>query len=211
MFYFRPIFVFALSIILLVAAISSCSVVGYKTVLNSDDINIATITIFDDDFEKALYKTDINIYGNDLTGITIIKKTDSAMRVVSVSELGMKYFDFEFPYNQQEEPIVHYIMEPLNKKLLVNMIKKDFGLLFYLPAVNNTQLLVNIDDKSNTLAKYNKLLYFSDTTGDISYIKKQRIFSPNKTIITLSQSTNPYPDTIDINHSKISFNFVALK
>ena len=197
--------------ILSIVILSSCSVKGYKTVSNSNNINIAEIQIFDDNFEKALYKTNIVIYNNNLTGITVIKKIDSSIRVVSISEMGMKYFDFEFPNNQQYEPIVHYIMEPLNKKLLINMIKKDFGLLFYIPDINNSQVMVNIEDESKILIKHNKLLYFSDNTGVISQIKKQRILLPNNTIITLLQSTQSYPDTIDINHYKISLNFEAIK
>jgi len=209
-FYSKRISIYAFSIVLLTLA-SSCSVVGYKAVSNSNDNNIATIQIFDDNFEKALYKTDINIYSTNLTGITIIKKKDSAMRVVSMSELGMKYFDFEFHNNQQKDPVVHYIMASLNKNLLVNMIKKDFGLLFYLPKINESKVMVNVEDKSKILIKNNKLLYLSDTMGTISIIKKYRVLLPNKTIITLSKTAQSYPDTIEINHGKISLNFVNLK
>ena len=123
----------------------------------------------------------------------------------------MKYFDFEFPINQQKDPIVHYIMEPLNKKLLINMIEKDFGLLFYLPEIINSQVMVGVEDKSEVLVKHNKLIYLSDSIGVISQIKKRRILLPNNTIISLSKSNQPYPDTIDINHGKISLNFVKLK
>jgi len=210
MHYFKPIFILTLTI-LTVAILSSCSVEGYKTVSNSNNINIGEIQIFDDNFEKALYKTDIVIYSNNLTGITVIKKVDSSIRVVSISEMGMKYFDFEFTFNQQMEPIVHYIMEPLNKKLLINMIKKDFGLLFYLPKINNSQVMVGVEDKSKALIKHNKLMYLSDSIGVISQIKKHRVLLPNSTIITLSKSNQPYPDTININHGKISLNFVKLK
>jgi hypothetical protein len=71
--------------------------------------------------------------------------------------------------------------------------------------------MVNVDDKSKILIKWNKLIYFSGDMGRISQIKKQRVFLPNKTIITLSENAQPYPDTININHGKISLNFAVIK
>ena len=113
--------------------ISSCSIAGYKPVANSEEYQINKLYIFDNDFKKALYKTNINIYGNNLTGLTLMKKTDSAMRVVSMSELGIKYFDFEFPDDTQKEFKVHYVMEPLNKEFVINKISKEFTFMFFLP------------------------------------------------------------------------------
>jgi len=210
MYYLKLIIIFSFTIIAIVL-ISSCSAESYKSVSNLNKENISTIHIFDSNFEKALYKTNIVIYNNSLTGITIIKKVDSSIRVVSMSELGIKYFDFEFPNNQKKDPIVHYIMEPLNKALLINMIKKDFELLFYLPQINKSKIMVNVEDKSKILIKNNKLIYLTDSLGTISKIKKNRILLPNKTIITLSKTFQSYPDTIDINHGKILLNFVKLK
>ena len=190
--------------------ISSCSIKSYKTIATTDDISINTINIFSDDFVKALYRTEINIYSKNLTGITIIKKTDGAMRIVSMSELGIKYFDFGFPDNK-EEPIVHYIMEPLDKKALINLFKRDFSFLFYLPKISNSEVMISIDDKSNMLFKHNKLLYFADKVGDVTDIEKQRVFHKSKQIISISGYHQSYPDTININHGNISLNFVILK
>ena len=208
-YYLNRISIPILSIVLLTLA-SSCSVVGYKALSNTDAINIAAISIFDDNFEKALYKTDIKIYGNNLTGITIIKNVDSSIRVVSMSELGMKYFDFEFPDNEKE-PIVHYIMEPLNKKVLINLFKRDFNFLFYLPLISNSEVLINKDDKSNILFKHNKVLYFLDSNGNVTDIKKYRVILKSKSIVSISGYHQSYPDTINMNHGNISLNFVKLK
>ncbi len=197
-------------VIFLLLTVSACSIKSYKPITTTDEISINTINIFSADFVKALYKTDINIYGNKLTGITIIKKTDGAMRVVSMSELGLKYFDFEFP-NNQEETIVHYIMEPLNKKALINLFNRDFSFLFYLPQISNSEILIKIDDKSNILVKHNKLLYFADNVGNVTDIKKQNVFHKSKPLISISGYHQSYPDTININHGKISLNFVRLK
>ncbi len=201
-------YLFLLTILTIVIS-SSCSVTGYKSISDTKDINVAAIQIFDDNFTKAIYKTDINIYSNNLTGITVVKKLDSSIRVVSMSEMGMKYFDFEFPGNQQKEPIVHYIMEPLNKKLLVNMIKKDFELLLYIPKIDESKVMIN--DKSELIIKHNKMIYFIDNSADICDIKKYRVFQKPKQVVALRGYNHSYPDTISIAHGKIFLNFVNLK
>ena len=185
--------------------ISSCSIRGYKPITNHEDGKMPELYIFGSSFEKSLYKTSIVIYGNNLTGLTLIKKTDSAYRVVFMSELGIKYFDFEFPFDQQKPAMVHYIMEPLNKKLLVNMIKKDFTLLFFTPEIIVSEILINNKDDSKMLVKSNNLVYFFNSSGMITRIANQR-----KSIISLSGFEQPYPETINIDHGKIMFDFEVI-
>ena len=150
------------TVILLISmliATSSCSIKGYKLITESEKDKIVAPYIFDDDFEKALYKTSINIYDNEITGLTLFKKTDSAIRVVSMSELGIKYFDFEFPFDQLKPATVHYVMEPLNKKILINLLLEDFNLLFFPPVINKSNILISTSDCSKMAAKHNKLVY----------------------------------------------------
>ena len=197
-----------LTIISVLFAVSSCSFKGYKPITDFEDNNIVTPYIFAVDFEKALYKTSIEIYGNNITGLTLIKRTDSAIRVVSMSELGIKYFDFEFPIDRLKPIKVHYIMELLNKKPLINMIKSDFSLLLFPPTINESEIRVNDKDNSRMLAKYNKQVYFFNSSGTISEIAKRRTFKP---IISISAYTHDLPDTIYIDHGKIEFEFGIIK
>lgn len=191
--------------------ISSCSIKGYKPIINSENSKITELHIFDDDFKKVLYRSSINIYGNNITGLTLIKKTDSAIRVVSMSELGMKYFDFEFPPDQLKATKVHYIMETLNKKLLVNMIIRDFNLLLFPPEISRSQIMISEEDCGKMLVKHKKLVYFFNSTGAVTEIQKQRRLFPMKPIISLSGYEQHYPDTIYIDHGKISFEFEVVE
>lgn len=78
------------------------------------------------------YKTSIDVLKNHLTGLLIIKKTDSlTTRIVFVTELGMKLFDFEAKDNQ-----IHavYVFDPLNKPVLVDALKRNFNNLLLLNA-----------------------------------------------------------------------------
>jgi len=199
-------------VILLIFLTTSCSIKGYNSVSNSSKSTIDTIFVFSGGFNKVLYQTEINIYNRTLTGITIIKNTGSSTRVVSMSEMGLKYFDIEFPKIQDGDPIIHYVMEPLNKKLLVNMFIKDFGLLFYMPEISNSDLLYsNNQDTEGVAIINNGLVYYTGLGGRVSSIDKKRILLPTKPIVSIVGFSNNSPDKISITHSNIFLSFVKIK
>lgn len=74
-----------------------------------------------------IYKAKINSKGNYFGGILIIKKTNySTHRVVFTTEFGNKIFDFEFKQNEFK---VKYIIDKLDKKIVLNTLKNSFHLL----------------------------------------------------------------------------------
>ena len=196
-----------LTIISVLFAVSSCSVKGYKPITETEKSKIFEPHIFTDDFEKALYKTSIEIYGNSLTGLTLIKRTDSAIRVVSMSEMGMKYFDLEFPLNRIELTKVHYIMKPLDKKMFINLLDRDFRLLLFYPEVKCTDILINEQNNGQMLVRYKKLVYFFDSSGAISEISNRQSLTP---IISVSSNLEQITETIKIEHRKTIFEFERL-
>ena len=75
----------------------------------------------------VLYNTNVNVVGNHLSGLLIIKKMpDSSLRLVFSSETGFKFFDFEFSQNNFK---VHYIMNKMDKKSVIKTLRKDFELV----------------------------------------------------------------------------------
>ena len=82
---------------------------------------------FSDTNIDYVYKSKIEVYGKHFGGIIVIKKINLAHhRVVFTTEFGSKIFDFEF---NKETFKVNFILEDLNKKILVNTLKNDFKLL----------------------------------------------------------------------------------
>ena len=74
-----------------------------------------------------VYKAHIEVYGNDLSGIFVVKKVnDSLHRVVLTTDFGNKLLDFEL---SEKHFKVNYIVDDLNKKIVINTLKKDFELL----------------------------------------------------------------------------------
>lgn len=80
----------------------------------------------------AKYKASIDVLKNHLTGLLIVKRTDSlATRIVFVTELGMKMFDFEAT---KDSIRAVYVFDPLNKPLMVDALKRNFNNLLLINA-----------------------------------------------------------------------------
>lgn len=80
------------------------------------------------------------------SGLLVIKpEANEQYRIVMTSKLGSKIFDFNLG---KEEFVVNFIIEPLNKKLLLNVLKKDLQLL------------------TNSYLKPDKLVALTDTTSE---------------------------------------------
>ena len=78
------------------------------------------------DFEY-LYSGKIEAYGNSLSGILVVKKiSDSQKRVALLSDFGNTLMDFKIENGEAE---VNYILDDLNKKIIVKKLKKYFELL----------------------------------------------------------------------------------
>ena len=66
----------------------------------------------------------MEVYGNDISGILIIKKiSDSTHRVVMTSDFGNKMIDFEISENDFK---LNYVLPDLDKKMVINFLKNDF-------------------------------------------------------------------------------------
>ncbi|MCK4662759.1 MAG: hypothetical protein KAT68_07835 [Bacteroidales bacterium] len=172
---------------------------------NYPDENI----IFSKDFEKVLFKTSIEAYGKYFSGLMFIKqmKADSSFRVVFLSEVGLKIFDFEFALNHKFDKNgkfkIHYCLEYLNKKVLINALQKDIELI----------LMNNIDDYKFKKYKGEEYIvykgkykgtknYYFIENDNITKIKRSGYLF-KKVEIDLNNYKNSFPEKISIKHKNI--------
>jgi hypothetical protein len=74
--------------------------------------------------EDYVYKCQMEVYGNDISGILIIKKiSETTHRVVMTSDFGNKMIDFEISENDFK---LNYVLADLDKKMVINFLKNDF-------------------------------------------------------------------------------------
>lgn len=148
-----------------------------------------------------VYKTNITVYGNELSGIFIAKKiNETTHRVVFTTEFGNKLLDFEI---SETDFKVNSIVDELNRKILINTLKVDFRLLLRNQFLIEEQLEDNINKvyKSNEGSKYN-YIYVSKSDEKLSKITHA---SKRKEKISISFTTenNIFAEAIIIQHYNI--------
>ena len=154
-----------------------------------------------------IFNMQISYKGNDVDGFLIVKyKEKSFARVVFTSIPGLTIFDFEVSANNF---IVHRCIEPLQKKVVLNLFEKDFRTLF----------LYNIPtsfDAKKYQGKDNKVGYKIKTQNGTAYIltdterkELQNIQLPGCiTLLNIEYRNfeNNFPRHISISHPKIKLN-----
>jgi len=121
-----------LGFVVLFSGLTSCTYHHYKG-LEKSSTAISIPNIFDSSFQKATYITDLEVFGNELGGITIIKKVEQSntFHVVFMSQIGLKYFDLEIAMEKDTNWFsINYIMESLNRDFILTALQTDFELLF---------------------------------------------------------------------------------
>lgn len=97
--------------------------------------DLASVPVKDAQFRSAyfsdptidyVYRTNISVYGNELSGICIIKKIGDIHRVVFTTEFGNKLLDFEISATDYK---VNAIVEELDRKMLIRILVNDFRML----------------------------------------------------------------------------------
>ena len=193
-----------LVLINLLLLLNSCSTIRRQGYAKSKTDSFKFIPIFNSDFTKALYKADISLNKRAFTSLVFIKRIteNNSLRMVLLSEAGLKYFDFEF--FPDDSVIVHYAIDFLNKKALIKTLTNDFKLIFkqvVLP--DKTKIFVNSEntDKRILRLKQNgkKDYYFIGNSSGADKIDRKGCLL-KRTTISISGYENNIPEIITINH-----------
>jgi len=99
---------------------------------------------FSDPAQDYVYKADIKVFKNSFSGIFIAKKLGNQHhRIVFTTEMGNKIFDFEFIEKMFK---INHILPEMDKKVLKNVLKRDFFALFKeKPFIENSYLNENLE------------------------------------------------------------------
>ena len=168
--------------------------------------NVSGLAKFKPAFTVALYKTEVDVVGNHLSGLLLIKKMqDSSIRMVFSNEMGFTFFDFEFTPGKNFK--VFSVMKKMNKKPVLKTLRKDFELI----------LMEDLDSADASIRTNNGLIYYvfseskgfnyyiTDSTGN-NLVRMERA-SNRKTVVQaiMKDYINGIPDTIGISHKTFHF------
>ncbi|MFN8242438.1 MAG: hypothetical protein U0X40_00180 [Ferruginibacter sp.] len=163
-------------------------------------------------FSVALYSTSVEVVGNHLSGLLLIKKMpDSTLRMVFSNEMGFKFFDFEFAPDGNFK--VYSIIKKMNRKSVIKTLRKDFELVL-MQRLDPSQLTVRQDTAGNRYHIFPQTrgynCYITNAGGN-ELIRAERA-SPSAPIAQyyMGNYVNGIPDTIGITHLNFDFT-IALK
>lgn len=148
-----------------------------------------------------VYKANITVYGNELTGIFIAKKiNDTTHRVVFTTEFGNKLMDFEI---SETDFRVNFIQEELDRKIVIKTLTNDFRLLLR-NHYDVSEQFENNENKVYMALDKDKMnyLFVSKTTNKLSKIVNA---SKRKEIINLFYTSEKdiFAEKIVIQHKNI--------
>ena len=191
---------FSSCVVLLISCTSA-----YKH-LQTTEGDASNLQKFKPAFSVALYKAEVEVMDNQLSGLLLIKKMpDSSMRLVFSNEIGFKFFDFEFSNDGKFK--VYSIIKQMNKKPVIKTLRKDFELI----------MMNDIGNKNVQIRKDDRLLYYSfkQSKGYYHYITsisgeeliRAERASKRKAVMEaiMKNYTNGIPDSIGITHKNFNF------
>lgn len=186
-------FWFGLCILFLGFSLNSCST--YTRNFQVQENSISTYTpAYLEDFQEASFKVSIEAFGNQFGGIMVAKRLGfNHFRFAMINEFGGKLLDFEL-INQKLE--LNYAIEQLNRKMLLNLLEKDFSMIF---SENNPILKTFVSNGNTILAGQNSIYYQlkEDTLNEIHFAKNKL-----KTRIEIISSEEILPN-FDIQHENM--------
>ena len=178
-----------------------CGSYPKKQSFNPVENSITTLQnpYFSDISKDYIYKANIQVYDNNFGGIFIVKKiSEVEHRIVFTTEMGNKLFDFSFKNGEFE---VNSILEELDRKILINVLEKDFRVLI----TENLKIIETYNSRNNNniyKATINKGVYY--------YYKKQHLNKivtakggKEKITFTFSEISDNIAKAIEVKHNNI--------
>ncbi|MFH7003364.1 hypothetical protein [Flavobacterium bizetiae] len=159
------------------------------------------VPYFSDSKTDYVYKTNITVYGNEISGIFIAKKiNDSTHRIVFTTEFGNKLMDFEISDTDFK---VNSIVSELDRKILINTLKEDFRLLLK----KDYQIQEQFENDSADIykskdGKRDNYLFISKKDHQLEKIVHSSQ-TKEKFTLTFSSENNIFAEKIQIIHQNI--------
>ncbi len=187
----------------------SCALQTTKDLIAEDVSEEYVVNNYFSNPEKDyVYKAKIEVYGNKFGGILIIKKlSESKHRVVFTTEFGNKLFDFLY---NRDKFIKNYVVDDLDKKVIINTLKNDFKLLIS----EKSKVEKQFDSKEFKIFqtsenKRNHFYFFHKKSNELEKIISSSKFK-EKVAILFSNMEDQCAWDIAINHKNIKLK-ISLK
>ncbi|MFK6999775.1 hypothetical protein [Flavobacterium oreochromis] len=151
-----------------------------------------------------VYKAQIEVYGHDLSGLLVVKKiTENTYRVVMTTDFGNKLIDFTI---NQHNTKVNYVVEDLNKKIILKILANDLKLLIqekYIAKIERKNAEVKVLEVDEEAVK-NYFYFKNDTNQLIKIIQSSK--RKAKFAITFESKITNFAEQIFLEHYNLNIN-----
>jgi len=156
-------------------------------------------------FNTAWYHASVDVVGKHISGLLLIKNMpDGSYRVVFTNEAGVTFFDFGLTPAGSFK--VYNIIKQLDKKPVIQTLRKDFALILGLPFRNASYQTYAMNDEVFFGVKQKKEMAYFITSKDCASLRRLELGSARKRKVTvhLNGQQYPTPDKIELVHDTFS-------
>jgi len=191
---------YSLAFVLLVSC-KTYQLTGTKPISNAEK---SVENLYFSSGEDYVYKCQMDIYKNHVSGILIIKKlNETTHRVAMTSDFGNKLIDFEISENDFK---LNYVLPDLDKKIVINFLKNDFRELLRKQYPVNESF--ENDHSKIFLSKMDNKAYYL-FFGKENGLLKQMVYTKNnkeKIDFTFDAKKHIFADSLNLQHKDFKIN-----
>ncbi len=159
-------------------------------------------SIINNEVSKVLFKAQIQLHDKYFSGLLFVKSFDSnTKRVVFVTELGIKVFEFEY---KNDDFTVYHCLEMFNRKSILNTLKKDINMLLMHDLKRDKAKIYLSKESGNKVYKVKMsnqhyYYYIDRKTGHVNKVENSSGFL-RKVNIEINEYKDDFPNNINIVH-----------
>ncbi len=186
---------------LLMVGFSACKTY-YPAGLIQTEINDSTYqNIYFSADSTYLYKTQVEVYGNQLSGVLVIKKIDdNTHRVALTSAFGNTLLDVIITENEMK---VKYVMDDLNRKFLLKTLEADFRMILTQHHFIQEILVTGQDTVYKSKIKKGFYYFFNSNKTNQLYRISLASKSKEKVKVNITPKNSTFAENIVIQHYNI--------
>jgi len=191
------------------AVLLGCSPVHKQ--MQSANADVQGVQKFKPAFGVALYSTTVDVSGNHLSGLLLVKKMpDSSTRMVFSNEMGLSFFDFEFSADGNFK--VYSIIKKMNRKAVIKTLRHNFELVLMNRLDHSNASVRSLGGQLYFIFPQEKGYHYYITNENGAELLRMERASSKKVIMeaVMKNYRNGIPDTIGISHKTFEFN-IGLK
>ncbi|MCD6010489.1 MAG: hypothetical protein K0Q79_351 [Flavipsychrobacter sp.] len=172
--------------------------------------DVKCIEKFTPQFTKVMYSAYVDVTKHHFSGILLFRlMPDHSTRIVFTNEVGVKFFDFGF--GQDGTFTKFYVLDKLDKKIIVNALRNDLNLILLHPTLTNAKVLTDGTNNYITVPNKKGNDYYITNNSCTNLVRIEKASKRKPVVVAeMIDYNNSLPDSINISHKNFNFN-IALK